>query len=132
MAILQTFNKPGGVRRISTPMHTTLLRSPHLTSSLYRRSPYKKMLHLPRFLPIEDEDCSSSLNCSQSKLTLNEKSSDKSIKVSICICVYAGTDNICVLLVVHPTIFAVNMSETRVSFVAAKSKVAPLKKLSVP
>ncbi|KRX74644.1 hypothetical protein T06_1483 [Trichinella sp. T6] len=26
MAILQTFNKPGGARRISTPMHTTLPR----------------------------------------------------------------------------------------------------------
>ncbi|KRZ87896.1 hypothetical protein T08_14527 [Trichinella sp. T8] len=85
MAILQTFNKPGGVRRISTPMHTTLLRSPHLTSSVYLRSPYKKvehwesvfwsfflvqMLHLPRFLPIEDEDCSSSLSCSQSAALL--------------------------------------------------------------
>ncbi|KRY45164.1 hypothetical protein T03_15458 [Trichinella britovi] len=34
MAILQTFNKPGGARRISTPMHTTLLRSPH------RRPPF--------------------------------------------------------------------------------------------
>ncbi|KRY47342.1 hypothetical protein T03_16233 [Trichinella britovi] len=29
MVILQTFNKPGGARRISTPMHTALLRSPH-------------------------------------------------------------------------------------------------------
>ncbi|KRY25618.1 hypothetical protein T03_1930 [Trichinella britovi] len=28
MVILQTFNKPGGARRISTPMHTALLRSP--------------------------------------------------------------------------------------------------------
>ncbi|KRY45104.1 hypothetical protein T03_15388 [Trichinella britovi] len=34
-------------------------------------------------------------------------------------------------LIVHPTIFAVNTSETRVSFVAAKSKVAPLKKLTL-
>ncbi|KRZ92828.1 hypothetical protein T08_7649 [Trichinella sp. T8] len=29
MVILQTFNKPGGARRISTPMHTALPRSPH-------------------------------------------------------------------------------------------------------
>ncbi|KRY24599.1 hypothetical protein T03_4667 [Trichinella britovi] len=34
MVILQTFNKPGGARRISTPMHTALLRSPHIDLTL--------------------------------------------------------------------------------------------------
>ncbi|KRY51983.1 hypothetical protein T03_10154 [Trichinella britovi] len=34
MVILQTFNKPGGARRISTPMHTALLRSPHTDFTL--------------------------------------------------------------------------------------------------
>ncbi|KRZ93264.1 hypothetical protein T08_15667 [Trichinella sp. T8] len=34
MVILQTFNKPGGARRISTPMHTALLRSPHTDLTL--------------------------------------------------------------------------------------------------
>ncbi|KRY25943.1 hypothetical protein T03_15393, partial [Trichinella britovi] len=41
MFILQTFNKPGGARRISTPMHTALLRSPHTDLTLPPVAPQK-------------------------------------------------------------------------------------------
>ncbi|KRX22848.1 hypothetical protein T07_3540 [Trichinella nelsoni] len=85
------------------------------------------MLHLPRFLPIEDEDCSSSLSCPQLRL--------KEQGIWTCGTIRSNRLRDCPLLSEQALKAVVylratqNTSETRVSFVAAKSKVAPLKKL---